>query len=56
MTARLVVLVSGNGSNLQAILDACAAGALHAQLAAVYSNVAEAYGLERARRAGVPAI
>ncbi|MDE0830478.1 MAG: formyltransferase family protein [Vicinamibacterales bacterium] len=35
---RLVVLVSGNGSNLQAILDACAAGALPAEVVAVVSN------------------
>ena len=56
MTTRLVVLISGNGTNLQAILDACAAGALNARVAAVFSNVAAAYGLERARQAGVPAI
>ncbi len=53
---RLVVLISGNGSNLQAILDACAAGGLPAQVAAVISDKAEAYGLERARRVGVPAL
>lgn len=53
---RLVVLISGSGSNLQAILDACAAGGLPAQVAAVISNKAEAYGLERARTAGVPAL
>ena len=56
MTRRLVVLVSGNGSNLQAILDACAAGELNATVAAVVSNKRDAYGLERARLAGVPAI
>jgi phosphoribosylglycinamide formyltransferase-1 len=54
--ARLVVLISGSGTNLQAILDACASGALPAQVAAVVSNKREAFGLERARRAGVPAI
>jgi phosphoribosylglycinamide formyltransferase-1 len=54
--ARLVVLISGGGSNLQAILDACAAGELNAQVAAVFSNVPEAYGLERARQAGLPAV
>ena len=53
---RLVVLVSGHGSNLQAILDACASGELPAQVAAVISNKGEAYGLERARQAGIPAI
>lgn len=53
---RLVVLLSGNGSNLQAILDACAANLLPAAVVAVLSNKPEAYGLERARRASVPAI
>lgn len=53
---RLVVLLSGNGSNLQAILDACAAHVLPASVVAVISNKPQAYGLERARRAGVPAI
>lgn len=55
--ARLAILISGHGSNLQAILDACASGELRAQVAAVISNRADAYGLERARRApgGVPA-
>lgn len=54
--ARLVVLISGNGSNLQAILDACDDGTLPARVVAVISNRAEAYGLERARRAGVEAV
>jgi phosphoribosylglycinamide formyltransferase-1 len=53
---RLVVLISGNGSNLQAIIDACASGDLPAQVAAVISNHSAAFGLERARRAGLPAI
>jgi len=56
VTTRLVVLISGNGSNLQAILDACAGGALPARVVAVFSNKAEAYGLVRASQAGVPAI
>jgi phosphoribosylglycinamide formyltransferase-1 len=55
MTPRLVILISGNGSNLQALLDACAGGAIPARIAAVVSNRAEAYGLERAREAGIPA-
>jgi len=54
--ATLVVLISGHGSNLQAILDACASSALPAQVVAVISNRREAYGLERARLAGVPAV
>jgi phosphoribosylglycinamide formyltransferase 1 len=56
MTARLVVLASGNGSNLQAILDACSSGALPAQVAAVVSDKPRAYALERARQAGIPAL
>jgi phosphoribosylglycinamide formyltransferase-1 len=54
--SRLVVLISGNGTNLQAILDACASGSLPASVAAVVSNKSDAFGLERARRAGVPAV
>ncbi len=53
---KLVVLISGTGSNLQTILDACASGELPATVAAVISNKADAYGLERARQAGVPAV
>ena len=52
-SSRLVVLISGNGSNLQAILDACASGELDATVASVISNKAEAYGLTRARNAGI---
>jgi phosphoribosylglycinamide formyltransferase-1 len=52
--SRLVVLISGNGSNLQAILDACASGELPAQVVGVVSNKPQAYGLVRARRAFVP--
>lgn len=54
--ARIVVLISGSGSNLQAILDACAEGRLPADVVAVFSNRADAYGLERASQAGVPAV
>ncbi len=53
---RLVVLVSGNGSNLQAVLDACAKGELSAQVAAVFCNRPEAFGLQRAIQAGVAAV
>ncbi|MEF1249969.1 formyltransferase family protein, partial [Vibrio owensii] len=42
----IVVLISGNGSNLQAILEACEANMPNAQVAAVFSNKADAYGLE----------
>ncbi|GAP22595.1 phosphoribosylglycinamide formyltransferase [Leptolinea tardivitalis] len=54
--AGLVVLISGNGSNLQAILDAISTGELPAEVRAVISNKKDAYGLERARKAGVPAV
>jgi phosphoribosylglycinamide formyltransferase 1 len=53
---RVGVLISGRGSNLQALLDAAREGRLGGEVAVVVSNVAAAAGLERARRAGVPAI
>lgn len=56
MTTRLVVLVSGGGTNLQAIMDACASGKLDAEVVAVVANKASAFGLERARSANVPAV
>jgi phosphoribosylglycinamide formyltransferase 1 len=56
MTSRLVVLISGNGSNLQAILDACASGELPASVVCVISNNADAYGLKRAEATVVQAI
>ncbi|HEY3384114.1 MAG TPA: phosphoribosylglycinamide formyltransferase [Vicinamibacterales bacterium] len=53
MNRTLGVLISGRGSNLQAIVDAIAGGTLHARIAVVISNRADAAGLERARRAGI---
>ena len=53
---RLVVLISGRGSNLQAILDQAASGELPVEVAAVISNRPGIHGLERARQAGVPAL
>jgi phosphoribosylglycinamide formyltransferase-1 len=50
---RIVVLISGSGSNLQAIIDACSAGSINASIEAVISNKAEAFGLERAKLAGI---
>jgi phosphoribosylglycinamide formyltransferase-1 len=47
------VLISGRGSNLQAIIDAIGDGRLNARIAVVISNRADAYGLERARAAGI---
>ena len=52
----LVVLISGNGSNLQAIIDAIRDGHLQARVNAVISNDADAFGLLRAKEAGIPAI
>lgn len=49
------VLISGRGSNLQALIDAEKAGRLGGAIAVVVSNVEAAAGLERARRAGIPA-
>ncbi len=50
------VLISGGGTNLQALLDACADPEFPARVAVVISNRRDAYGLERARQAGVPAV
>ena len=51
---RIVVLISGNGSNLQAIIDACHEKDYPAEVVAVISNKPEAYGLQRASEAGIP--
>ena len=53
---RLAVLISGRGSNLQAIIDAIADHRLQAQIAVVISNVEGAQGLARAAAAGIPAV
>lgn len=50
----LAVFISGSGSNLQALIDACAEPSFPARIALVFSNKADAYGLERARKAGIP--
>ena len=54
MTARLVVLASGSGSNCQALIDACTQGRLDAEVVAVVTNKAEAGVIGRAERAGIP--
>lgn len=54
MSRTLGVLISGRGSNLQAILDAIAEGRLDARVGVVVSNQADAQGLKRAEKAGVP--
>lgn len=53
---RVGVLISGRGTNLQALIDAASAGRLGGEIALVVSNVADAPGLERARVAGIPAL
>lgn len=53
MTVGIGVLVSGRGSNLQALLDACAAPGFPARIAVVLSNVPDVLALERAAEAGV---
>ncbi len=53
MAARIAVLISGNGSNLQALIDAIQQGKLDAEIAVVVSNRKAAYGLSRAEQAGI---
>ncbi|SFN12369.1 phosphoribosylglycinamide formyltransferase-1 [Izhakiella capsodis] len=53
---RIVVLISGNGSNLQAIITACQQGKTGGKVVAVISNKASAYGLQRAHEAGIPTL
>lgn len=53
MSARIAVLISGGGRNLQALIDACADGRIAGEIVCVLSNRADAGGLERARRAGI---
>lgn len=53
-TCNVVVLISGSGSNLQALIDSLAAGDTPARISAVISNRADAHGLVRATAAGIP--
>jgi len=53
---RIAVLISGRGSNLQALIDAVADGRLRAEISVVISNRADAQGLQRARTAGIEAL
>ncbi len=55
-TLSIVVLISGSGSNLQAIIDAIESGQLNAKICAVISNRPDAYGLTRARLHNIPSI
>jgi len=54
VTGRLVVLASGSGSNLQALIDAIGDGRLDAEIVAVYANRRSAYARTRADDAGIP--
>src|SRR5215813_3744537 len=54
--ARLAVLISGSGTTLQNLLDRIAAQTLPADVAVVVASRTEAYGLDHARRAGIPAL
>ena len=51
---RLAVLISGRGSNLQALIDACADPVYPAEISLVISNVPDVFGLERAQKAAIP--
>jgi phosphoribosylglycinamide formyltransferase-1 len=50
----IAVLISGNGTNLQAIIDEVKTGNINGKIVAVISNKADAFGLERAKQAGIP--
>jgi phosphoribosylglycinamide formyltransferase-1 len=52
---RIGVLISGGGTNLQALIDACEKDEINGEIAVVLSNKEDAFGLERARRAGIRA-
>lgn len=54
MSCRIVVLISGSGTNLQAIMDACKLADFPGEVVGVLSNKAEAYGLTRASNADIP--
>lgn len=56
MAASIVVLISGSGTNLQALIDAVEVRELPAQISLVVSNRKKAYGLERAEQAGIPTL
>ncbi|WP_353241473.1 phosphoribosylglycinamide formyltransferase [Providencia sp.] len=52
---KIVVLISGSGSNLQSIIEGCQSGTIKGRIVAVVSNQSTAYGLVRAQQAGIPA-
>ncbi len=53
---KIGVLLSGSGTNLQALIDDIAAGALNAEIVQVVSSRPDAYGIERAQAAGIPVL
>jgi len=53
MTSRIVVLISGSGTNLQAIIDACKVNGFPGKVVGVISNIPTAYGLTRAKEANI---
>ena len=53
---KIVVLISGSGSNLQSLIGGCHNGTINAEIVAVVSNQSDAYGLVRAQKAGIPAL
>jgi len=56
MSKRIVILVSGNGSNAQAIIDACKSQRINGEVLAIISNKDDAYALQRARSHNIDAI
>ena len=50
---KIAVMISGGGTDLQSIIDACQAGKINGQIELVISNRQKAYGLERAQKAGI---
>ena len=54
MACRTAILISGSGTNLQAFIDAVESGDLDLELCVVFSNRPDAFGLERAEKAGIP--
>ena len=54
--SRIVVLISGSGTNLQAIIDACKSAKFPGEVVGVLSNKADAYGLVRAKDANIETI
>jgi len=56
VSRKIVVLISGSGSNLQAIIDACERGEIDGKIVAVISNKPDAFGLMRAQKSNIPAL